>query len=117
MNPKKLIGEISWHELGDYEEVEIERAILRDDGKSLVLDFRYDGRRHLLEMKRGADNQFSGSAQQSTGKETWQIQATAKLYSYGANHVLVGRWRETELYKFIVELEETDHFPDELSKA
>ena len=117
MTPKKLIGQISWHGIGDYDEVEIERAFFRDNGQFIVLDFVYDSRRHLIEMKRVSGNNFSGSTQQSTRKERWGIQASARLFSHGKSHILVGTWKEIDLFKFIIELEETDHFPDELPKA
>ena len=116
MSAKKLVGEISWHEDG-YAQVEIERAFLRDNGDKLVLDFVYDGRRHYLDMQRRSENQYSGSCEQATRKETWQVQAFGRLYSYGNQHVLVGSWREGELYQWVVELQEVDHFPDESSKA
>lgn len=113
MDSLKLIGEVAWHDADGTTQAEIRRAFLRDDGTVLVLDFMFGGRPHFLEMTRKDDNRFSGACELSSHEEKWRANASGKLYSHGTEHVLVGFWREGNSYRWVVELQEIEHFPDE----
>jgi len=110
-----MLGEISWHALGEYDEAQIERAILRDAGQTLVVDFVFDATRYSMKLTRGADNVFSGNFEVSKGREKWGVRVSGRLFTSGNRHVVLGSWSEGDNYKFVLELEDTDHFPDETS--
>ena len=117
MEVQKLVGSVTWQDADDAESTEIERALLRDDAQTLVLDFLYDGLRYNLVMTRSGANRFSGSCQLANAKEKWTVKASGRLYSYGTEYALVGTWNESGAYQWLVELEDVDQFPDEPTKA
>jgi hypothetical protein len=112
MDTKKLSGVVTWAEIGDLATSETDRVILRNNDE-LIVECRYESRLYSLLLKRGGDNYFSGSCEVSDKKERWKVDASARLYSYGTAHVLVGSWKEDGNHHWVVELEEIAHFADE----
>ena len=110
----KMVGPVAWSVVDDAARGQILRAILRDDGKTLVLDLREGRYEYEVTLKRRDGAEFEGRWSCQDRGFTSTDTVSARLYCSESGNFLFGRWHEDgKAHDWWAVLEDLLRFPDE----
>ena len=107
----KMLGPVAWSAVDDADRGQIKRAILRDNGKTLVLDLVWGSYEYAVRLDRKDGAEFEG---QWTSQARGTDYVSARLYYSDSGNFLFGRWHEDGYANdWWAQLSVVDVFPDE----